>query len=385
MKLHMTMVLATGLIVASHAQNIGLGTNDPTRSKLEVWGAAGNGTTTGLFGSERGISLHRNYPAVGFNEYVDSFGFRRYMATGTAAVWQYIHNDGTLALGMSLTFYPSGTDNGGLGAGTKVWNFTSNNRWQILTNGAGGSAILDVGRGTGGDGTAIFQGTNYTSYFNNSTGENTYIRGGKSSSNVILNDGVGGKVIFGNGSATVGVNTNYYVPPTTLEVRQSNGGIELVHNTYTTLPWEWRVASGSPANFYAYYAGGVRTYFSYTDGSLHPISDARVKTNIESLAPVMDRIMQLRPVTYMMKDAVTGQPRSMGFIAQEVALLFPTLTSPGMAGNPDLLGLNYTGFGVLAVKGVQEEQHQIEGLSATVGDMEKRLQAIEKKLTLTGK
>jgi hypothetical protein len=141
------------------------------------------------------------------------------------------------------------------------------------------------------------------------------------------------------------------------------------------------VASGSPANFYLYYTNSVRTYFSYNDGSLHPVSDARIKTNIEVLPPLLDKLMQLEPVTYMMKDAVQGQGRSMGFLAQNVQTLFPALVSEGMNDTPGLLGLNYGGFGVLAVKGIQEEQKQIDGLDKDLAEIDKRIQAIEKKLS----
>jgi hypothetical protein len=178
------------------------------------------------------------------------------------------------------------------------------------------------------------------------------------------------------------LNTNYYLPPTTLEVRQSNGGIELTNSSYTNLAWEWRVVAGSNGatlNLYYSSAQYLKNYFSPSNGAL-AVSDRRVKTNIEPLQPVMDRIMQLEPVTYMMKDAIKGQRRSMGFIAQNVATLFPNLVSHNMPGGEDLMGLEYSGFGVLAVKGIQEEQVQIEKLETDILSMEKRLQAIEKKL-----
>ena len=58
-------------------------------------------------------------------------------------------------------------------------------------------ATLDVVRGTGSLGTAAFRGTTYTSHFNFGTTENTYIRGGKAGSHVILNDLSGGNVGIG--------------------------------------------------------------------------------------------------------------------------------------------------------------------------------------------
>lgn len=187
-------------------------------------------------------------------------------------------------------------------------------------------------------------------------------------------------MIIGDGSTTLGLNTNYYVPPTTLEVRESNGGMELTNTFRTDLPWEWRVPVGSPANFQLLYGNSVRTYFSYVNGSLHPVSDARIKTNIRPLPDVLDKLMQLQPVTYMMKDAVPGQGRSMGFLAQNVQLYFPQLVSAGMNNTPDLLGLNYAGFSVLAVKGIQEEQNKTDAMAKDLSDIEKRLQLIEQKL-----
>ncbi len=56
----------------------------------------------------------------------------------------------------------------------------------IRTNTA--NATLTVSRGTGIDGTAAFFGTTHVSHFNFSTNEDTYIRGGKNGSKVIIND-----------------------------------------------------------------------------------------------------------------------------------------------------------------------------------------------------
>jgi hypothetical protein len=57
------------------------------------------------------------------------------------------------------------------------------------------SATLDVARGTASNGTAVFRGTTYASHFNHSTTEDTYIRGGKDSSNIYLADVGTGSVL----------------------------------------------------------------------------------------------------------------------------------------------------------------------------------------------
>ena len=54
-------------------------------------------------------------------------------------------------------------------------------------------ATLDVRRGTAISGTAAFSGTDRTSHFSYATVEDTYIRGGKATANVLLNDN-GGRV-----------------------------------------------------------------------------------------------------------------------------------------------------------------------------------------------
>lgn len=60
------------------------------------------------------------------------------------------------------------------------------------------TATLDVARGiAGNDGTAIFRGTNHVSHFNYADNEDTYIRGGKDGSKVIINDGTLGNVGVG--------------------------------------------------------------------------------------------------------------------------------------------------------------------------------------------
>lgn len=88
-------------------------------------------------------------------------------------------------------------------------------------------------KGQGRNGTAVFWGTNNASVFNQgSIGEDTFIRGGKSTSRVWLNDG--GDVMISSWSGNVGIGTGYDRPTakvkivgngtqTTLQVMGDNG------------------------------------------------------------------------------------------------------------------------------------------------------------------
>ncbi len=59
-------------IYNSNSGNLGVGTTNPSRAKLEVNGVAGNGSTSAIFGGEgTGISIQRNWPTIGFNQYRD--------------------------------------------------------------------------------------------------------------------------------------------------------------------------------------------------------------------------------------------------------------------------------------------------------------------------
>jgi len=71
-------------------------------------------------------------------------------------------------------------------------------------------ATLDVKRGTATGGTAQFSGTERTTHFNYSTDEHTYIRGGKTTSNVYINDN-GGNVGIGTTSPTQKLEINGFL------------------------------------------------------------------------------------------------------------------------------------------------------------------------------
>ncbi len=291
------------------AQNVSLGISNTTRAKLEVQGGPLN--VSGIFGTNQGISVGYNPAIIGFNAYGGM-----YMGNGYAANLQF---DGTATGGLKFIFYPSGTANGTLGAATGVLTLATSTGTKILTN-ATTNYTLDVGRGTGVNGTAQFSGTSFSSHFNYSSNEDTYIRGGKPGSRVIFNE-TSGDVYMGSGSSIVGI--NYSNPVYTFEVRQV-GGTGMLYGAPGNYSWEWRVA-GSPANFYLRYADVIQAYIRPADGTMWFASDRRLKTDIQKLEPVLLKIMQLAPVTYKMKDENQGDISSIGFIAQDVAPLFPEL------------------------------------------------------------
>ena len=116
-------------------------------------------------------------------------------------------------------------------------------------------------------------------------------------------------------------------------------------------------------------------------------SDARLKENIRDLDLGLGFVLQLRPVSFTMKQ---GNGRTdMGFLAQDVeAVLGDDYNVLGIGGDPErTLSLRGTDLIAPMVKAIQEQQAtiekqqaQIEGRDARIAALELRLAAIEERL-----
>ena len=90
------------------------------------------------------------------------------------------------------------------------------------------------------------------------------------------------------------------------------------------------------------------------DGTLTTnTSDERLKTNITTLTGALDKVNQLRGVTYNWNENPTGDTR-IGFIAQEVNAVVPELTFTN-PNSPELyMGVHYDNVTALLVEAVKE-------------------------------
>ncbi len=385
-KLVCSIFFCSLLPIQSISQSMGIGITNPKRALLEVHGASGVGTTSAMFGGEQGISFMKDFPAIGFNMYRDSTtsGYRgRKMNIGYSAMISMNYDDALTPSGFVISSFPNGAAGSVLPSGTKMFSMFD---FQFFINGDRLSteppASLIVGRGTGIDGTAAFSGTTFTSFFNFRTAENTYIRGGRLGSRVFINDLYKGDIIIGSTGSRVGVNAPD--PQYPFEVRQINGtGIKMVINRIgIEYSWEWKVGA-NPYHLYAFYNNAATTSFSNIDGTLTALSDNRLKKNIESLPSLIDRIVLLEPVTYEMKADNPTHFRTTGFIAQQVDELFPQLVAKG--NETEMLSVKYTGFQVLAIKGIQEEQLKINALEQQSSEIERKMKLLENSLLSTNR
>lgn len=369
------------------SQNVGINTLTPTRARLEVIGVFGAGATSGAFGTDGpGISLQRNWPTIGFNQYRDAIfpgSQGKYMSNGFAAIQYFDPGSGAMAVDM----FPAGTANTSTPAGTRGLTIFSNGNTSIRTGNS--NATLTVGRGDGFEGSAVFASSQHWSHFNYGAGEDTYIRGGTDGSNVYINKIPSGDVFIGNGNTRLGINKP--APTHTIDLIQSLGVNALSIIDASGYSWSQRVNHintldhGNGNVLDLYFGTQAKGRFQYWDGKYVSFSDRRLKTAIEPLPPVLDKLNQLNTVMYEMKND-DNHEKLPGFVAQEVQPLFPFLIRKinykpkNGDAITDLQTMNYSGFGVIAVKALQEQWKQIQDLEKENEDLMARLAQIEKKL-----
>ena len=132
----------------------------------------------------------------------------------------------------------------------------------------------------------------------------------------------------------------------------------------------------------------------YATGSFSSLSDRRLKQNIVSLAGSLDKVQQLRGVSFEFNRPNYPAGRHIGFIAQEVQEVIPEVVSQ----NGEYLAMSYSNLTAVLVEAVKEQQIEIEAiqrendvleaendaLELENQNLEKRLEAIETLLKQAG-
>lgn len=141
----------------------------------------------------------------------------------------------------------------------------------------------------------------------------------------------------------------------------------------------WEIYQGINANgnllLYANMTGVGS--FNFSTGVYSATSDRRLKDNIQAMKPVLSDVMKLQADEYTYKSDPEQKP-CLGFIAQDVEQLFPQLITPpmndGKGETPYMM--NYAGFGVLAIKAIQEQQAIIDDQEARIAKLEALVQEL---------
>lgn len=122
-----------------------------------------------------------------------------------------------------------------------------------------------------------------------------------------------------------------------------------------------------------------RGAFDATTGVYTPISDRRVKSDIQPMYNALDNLKNLKPSTYKMKD-FEREKREIGLVAQELRRQFPELVFEHKdKTGKKILTVNYGGISVVAVKAIQEQQEIIDSQAETIEQLSDRLEELERR------
>ncbi|MBK7475961.1 MAG: tail fiber domain-containing protein [Haliscomenobacter sp.] len=150
--------------------------------------------------------------------------------------------------------------------------------------------------------------------------------------------------------------------------------------------------AGANGNFWNLYVqnttGNLELYFkntlkgSFNDGTgvYTPTSDERLKKDIQPMGSTLEAVLKLQPKRYRFLEQPSNSPETLGFLAQDVARLFPELVQHGGDGGGDVYTMDYSGFGILAIKAIQEQQQRIEQQQKTIDQLLQRIEALEKAI-----
>lgn len=116
-------------------------------------------------------------------------------------------------------------------------------------------------------------------------------------------------------------------------------------------------------------------------GSVDLPSDRRLKRDITPFDNVLNKVLNLNPVSYEWKNnAIENKNRNFGFIAQDFMKYFPEIVTLPKTGENEYYSMQYGGIGVIAIKAIQEQQEIIETQANEIEDLKARLARIEAKL-----
>lgn len=123
-----------------------------------------------------------------------------------------------------------------------------------------------------------------------------------------------------------------------------------------------KIGTVNPAYKLDVQEGGVNTSGVYTN-----VSDIRLKQEIEPLENSLEKILQLRSVSYYWKDQSFDSSKQVGFIAQEVERVFPEVVKTDSKG---LKAMSYSQLVSPVVDAIKELYGEFKSLVARVMSLE---------------
>ncbi len=120
------------------------------------------------------------------------------------------------------------------------------------------------------------------------------------------------------------------------------------------------------------------------EGSLYQTSDRRLKKDIVDAESVLDKVMNVQVRRFKLKEGSTNDEyNEIGVIAQELEDVFPDLVSTfkDPQSEEDYLAVEYTSFGIISVKAVQElkkeKDAEIQTLRSEIDELKAQINELK--------
>jgi hypothetical protein len=97
-------------------------------------------------------------------------------------------------------------------------------------------------------------------------------------------------------------------------------------------------------------------------------SDIKLKENIEVIPNALEKVTQIRGVTFTRNDQEDKEKRHAGVIAQEVEKVLPEVV---MEGNDGIKSVAYGNLVGLLIEAIKEQQEQINNLTDEINKLKK--------------
>jgi len=213
----------------------------------------------------------------------------------------------------------------------------------------------------------------YEAGYNETASNRLYISNSNADgSNALVYGEFDNQVFRINGNVGIGESPGSYK----LSVRHNSYGLKIQNTNYPANSWEFFQAPTGNLDLYIQSGSNIGS-FDYVSGVYTALSDRRMKENIQPMNPVLANVMKLQADNYTFIADPDHKPY-FGFIAQEVEQIFPHLVTPpseeqGRASN---YTMDYSGFGVLAIKAIQEQQTIIDAQEARIAKLEALVQEL---------
>jgi len=133
---------------------------------------------------------------------------------------------------------------------------------------------------------------------------------------------------------------------------------------------------------YLFFRDDYVGHFHNISGEYFSTSDARMKKDIETAPDVLDKVLQLDVKKYHFLKNKPDDKKHYGMIAQEVEKIFPEVVShrENNGSDKDYYAMNYSAFGVLAIKAIQEQQQKIQEQQQKIKEQEQTAQQQQQKI-----